>query len=138
MWSPLAGGLLSGKFDPLAPEAGPADARRTAFDFPPVDRNRAAAVIAAAHPIAAAHGVSVAQVSLAWLLTRPVVTSVIIGAKQPAQLDDNLGAVELARVLTAEEIAALDQASQLPGEYPGWMVAYQATGRAPGGERPPA
>jgi aryl-alcohol dehydrogenase-like predicted oxidoreductase len=138
VWSPLAGGLLSGKFDPHAPEAGPAGARRTAFDFPPVDRTRAAAVIAAARPIAAAHGTSVAQVALAWLLTRPAVTSVIIGAKQPAQLADNLGAVALARALTAEDIAALDQASQLPDEYPGWMVAYQTAGRAPGGERPQA
>jgi aryl-alcohol dehydrogenase-like predicted oxidoreductase len=136
VWSPLAGGLLSGKFDPLATETGPADARRTGFDFPPVDRPRAAAVIAAARPIAQAHGVSVARVALAWLLTRETVTSVIVGAKRVDQLDDNLGAVDLARALTPDQIAALDAASTPPTEYPGWMVDYQAAARAPEGDRP--
>ncbi|MDX2234403.1 MAG: aldo/keto reductase [Hyphomonadaceae bacterium] len=138
VWSPLAGGLLSGKFDPLSMGDGPADARRTAFDFPPVDRVRAAAVIAAARPIAAAHQVSVARLALAWLLTRPAVASVIVGAKRVEQLEDNLGAVELAHALTTDQRALLDEASQLPEEYPGWMVAYQAAARTPGGERPNA
>lgn len=138
VWSPLAGGLLSGKFDPMATATGPADARRTAFDFPPVDSARAAAVVAVARPIADAHGVSVARVALAWLLTRPAVTSVIVGAKNVDQLTDNLAAVDLAGALTADQLAALDEASRLPDEYPGWMVAYQATARAPGGDRPNA
>lgn len=136
VWSPLAGGLLSGKFDPLVPEAEPAEARRTGFDFPPVDRGRAARVIAAARPIAETHDVSVARVALAWLLIRPSVTSVIIGARRLDQLEDNLLAVDLARALTTEQIAGLDEASRLPEEYPGWMVAYQAAARGPGGQRP--
>ncbi len=79
--------------------------------------------------IAKAHGVSVAQVALAWLLQRPGVMSVIIGAKSVEQLDDNLAATKL--MLTAEEIATLDEVSALPKEYPGWMLERQGAGRAP-------
>ena len=123
-WSPLAGGLLSGKFD-LENEgaAKPEGARRTSFDFPIVDRARAAACLRAMRPIAEAHGTSVARVALAWTLAQPHVTSVIIGAKDEAQLDDNLAATSL--VLSAEELATLDAASALPPEYPGWMIAWQ-------------
>ena len=81
VWSPLAGGLLSGKFGPGA--NGPEGARRASFDFPPVDQDRAWACVAAMREVAAAHGVSVARVALAWLLAKPHVTSVIIGAKTP-------------------------------------------------------
>ncbi len=123
-WSPLAGGLLSGKFDL---EAGPASkvagARRSDFDFPPVDRTRAAACIRAMRPIADKRDVSVARVALAWLLHQPHVTSVIIGAKDEKQLADNLAATELA--LTPDELATLDAASALPPEYPGWMLSWQ-------------
>ena len=82
-WSPLAGGLLSGKFDIERP--GPEGARRTTFDFPPVDRPRTSAVLHAMRLVAGEQGVSVARIALAWLLTRPFVTSVIIGAKTRAQ-----------------------------------------------------
>src|SRR6476646_159501 len=122
-WSPLAGGLLSGKFDPE--KKGPADARRAQFDFPPVNMERLPRVLAALREVAGAHGVSVARVALAWLLTRPFVTSVIIGAKRPDQLADNLAAAELRPRLTAEQLASLDRASALPLEYPGWMVDFQ-------------
>jgi len=113
-WSPLAGGLLSGKFDPDKP--GPEGARRTAFDFPPVDRERLRRVLTALREISAATGHSVARLALAWQLTRPFVTSVIIGAKTREQLADNIAAsdVELAR----EHVAKLDEASDLPPEYP--------------------
>jgi len=121
-WSPLAGGLLSGKFD-LETDAKVEGARRTGFDFPPVDRTRAAACLRAMRPIAARRETSVARVALAWLLAQPHVTSVIIGAKTDDQLADNIGATELA--LTADELASLDAASALPIEYPGWMVAFQ-------------
>jgi aryl-alcohol dehydrogenase-like predicted oxidoreductase len=123
-WSPLAGGLLSGKFDLESEEKkGPEGARRSTFDFPIVDRARAAACLRVMRPIAAAHDTSVARVALAWLLAKPHVTSVIIGAKDSAQLDDNLAATELA--LTAEELTKLDEVSALPAEYPGWMVSFQ-------------
>jgi aryl-alcohol dehydrogenase-like predicted oxidoreductase len=127
VWSPLAGGLLSGKFGPGAPT--PEGARRTAFDFPPVDTARAWACVAVMREVAAAHGVSVAQVALAWLLAKPQVMSIIIGAKSLAQLEDNLAAADL--VLTADELARLDEVSALPSEYPGWMLERQGSGRRP-------
>jgi aryl-alcohol dehydrogenase-like predicted oxidoreductase len=121
-WSPLAGGLLSGKFDPSKP--GPAGARRTSFDFPPVDRDRLPKVLDALRAVSKAADLSVARVALAWQLTRPFVTSVIIGAKSKEQLADNLAAVDVK--LTADQIATLDAASALPAEYPGWMVEWQS------------
>ena len=127
VWSPLAGGLLSGKFGPGA--TTPNDARRASFDFPPVDRDRAWACVAAMREVGEAHGVSVARVALAWLLAKPWTTSVIIGAKTTAQLDDNLAAVDLR--LTPEEIARLDEVSALAPEYPGWMVERQSALRLP-------
>jgi aryl-alcohol dehydrogenase-like predicted oxidoreductase len=128
VWSPLAGGLLSGKFGPGA-EKEDGGARRASFDFPPVDKDRAWACVAAMREVAEAHGTSVARVALAWVLAKPFVTSVIIGAKRIDQLEDNLAAAELS--LTAEEIAKLDQVSELPREYPGWMVQRQGTDRVP-------
>lgn len=125
VWSPLAGGLLSGKYDG---EGAAADGRRASFDFPPVDRGRLPGVLDALRGVAAAHGAGVAQVALAWLLSRPAVTSVIIGASRPEQLAENLGAAELA--LTPEDLDALDAASALPPEYPGWMLARQGAVRA--------
>jgi aryl-alcohol dehydrogenase-like predicted oxidoreductase len=127
VWSPLAGGLLSGKFGPGS--TAPNDARRANFDFPPVDKDRAWACIAAMREVGETHGVSVARVALAWLLAKPQVMSVIIGAKTVEQLDDNLAAVHL--TLSAEEIARLDAVSDLPAEYPGWMLARQGGLRRP-------
>jgi aryl-alcohol dehydrogenase-like predicted oxidoreductase len=128
VWSPLAGGLLSGKFGPGA--NGPEGARRVSFDFPPVNADRGWACVAAMREVAARHGVSVARVALAWLLAKPHVTSVIIGAKTGEQLADNIAATTL--TLSAEEMAGLDAVSALAAEYPAWMVERQ------GGNRPPA
>jgi aryl-alcohol dehydrogenase-like predicted oxidoreductase len=127
VWSPLAGGLLSGKFGPNT--ATPNGARRTTFDFPPVNLDRAWPCVAAMREVAEAHEVSVARVALAWLLAKPHVMSVIIGAKTVEQLDDNLAAVNL--TLTANEIAKLDAVSALPAEYPGWMFERQGSLRIP-------
>ena len=126
VWSPLAGGLLSGKMG--SDGRSPAGTRRASFDFPIVDMERAFACIEAMRPIAERHAVSVARVALAWLLSRPQVTSVIVGAKTPEQLADNLGASGC--TLAAEELAALEAASALPPEYPGWMIARQGQNRA--------
>ena len=125
VWSPLAGGLLSGKYG--RDGKGEQGSRRVDFDFPPVDRERGYGVIEAMRPIAEAHGVSVARIALAWLLHQPVVTSVIIGAKRPEQLADNLAAVEVR--LDAAQLATLDAASRLPPEYPGWMLERQGSVR---------
>jgi aryl-alcohol dehydrogenase-like predicted oxidoreductase len=126
-WSPLAGGLFSGKFDLEHP--GPQGARRTTFDFPPVDKDRGKGILSALREVAQAAGVPVSRVALAWLLTRPFVTSVIMGARSKEQLSDNLLATDL--VLSPEQTAKLDAASALPAEYPGWMLNRQAEDRAP-------
>ncbi len=125
-WSPLAGGFLTGKFSREG--KNPQDARRSSFDFPPIDRERAFRIIDAAHPIAEAHDASVARVALAWLLHQPAVTSVIIGAKTREQLLDNLASVDLA--LTSQELATLGSVSALPPEYPGWMLERMSAERA--------
>jgi len=127
VWSPLAGGLLSGKFGPGAPN--PEGARRTSFDFPPVNKDRAWACVAAMREIGNKRGVSVARVALAYVLAKPFVASVIIGAKSVAQLDDNLAATSL--TLTPAELATLDAVSALPAEYPGWMFERQGASRVP-------
>ncbi len=127
VWSPLAGGLLSGKFGPGS--NGPEGARRAAFDFPPVNKDRAWACIAAMRDIGEKHGASVARVALAYVLAKPFVMSVIIGAKTMEQLDDNLEAAKL--TLSADEMKRLDDVSALPPEYPGWMVNRQGAERVP-------
>ncbi len=124
VWSPLAGGLLSGKF--TREKRGDNDSRRTTFDFPPVDKERAYDIIDVMASVAKAHGASVARVALAWLLQRKGVMSVIIGAKTIQQLDDNLAAADLTL-----SIATLDEVSALKPEYPGWMLARQSEGRVP-------
>ncbi|MCX2561228.1 aldo/keto reductase [Acetobacter farinalis] len=123
VWSPLAGGLLSGKYHRDGTSIS-GDGRRASFDFPPVDRDRAFAVIDAMRPIADAHGRSVAQIAIAWLLHRKVVTSVIVGAKRPKQLQDNIGATTV--TLSPEDLATLEAVSALSPEYPGWMITRQS------------
>jgi aryl-alcohol dehydrogenase-like predicted oxidoreductase len=125
VWSPLAGGLLSGKFS--RKNQKPEHSRRSEFDFPLVDKERAWQILDAMAPIAEKHDCSPARISIAWLLAKPVVTSVILGAKHLYQLHDNLAAEELK--LTEDEIKVLDEVSALPPEYPGWMLTVQGAGR---------
>jgi len=127
VWSPLAGGLLSGKYKG-ADDKGPSGARRTTFDFPLVDKERAFKCVDAMRPLAQQREVSVAQIALAWILSKPFVSTVIIGAKSMDQLRDNIAASRVQ--LTAEEIKMLDGVSQLPQEYPGWMLTLQGQYRA--------
>lgn len=133
VWSPLAGGLLSGKFS--RENQKPEGSRRSEFDFPIVDKERVWRILDAMAPIAQAHGCSPARISLAWLLTKPVVTSVIIGAKRLDQLEDNIAAVDVH--LAADEIRQLDEVSALPPEYPGWMLPFQNSTRLEPGPIPP-
>jgi aryl-alcohol dehydrogenase-like predicted oxidoreductase len=124
-WSPLAGGFLSGKF---TRHNQPADgSRRLNFDFPPVDQAYAYDIIDSMKGIADELGVTVAQVALAWLLHKPGVTSVIIGAKSTDQLLDNLKAADLA--LTADQMTQLDTVSAKPKPYPAWMIDRQGADR---------
>ena len=124
-WSPLAGGFLSGKFKRDA--QGPEGARRTTFDFPPVDREKAFRIIDVMRPIAERHAASVAGVALAWLLHQSAVTSVIVGARTREQLLDNMAATQVK--LSAEDLTALNQVSTLAPEYPGWMLERMGTDR---------
>lgn len=128
VWSPLAGGFLSGKFT----RDGEGEGRRAGFDFPPVDKQRGFDIIDVLREMAEARGRSVAQLALAWLLHRPVVSTVIIGAKRPDQLADNLGSVEVE--FSVDDLARLDAASRLAPEYPGWMLERQSDYR---GTSPP-
>jgi len=124
VWSPLAGGFLSGKYS-REQQASSAEegSRRLAFDFPPVNKERGFEAIDVMREIGNAKGASVAQVALAWLLHQPQVTSVIVGAKRPDQLADNIAATQLK--LSPDELAKIDAVSALPKEYPGWMLERQ-------------
>ena len=125
VWSPLAGGLLSGKYS--RENQKPEDSRRSAFDFPLVDKERTWRILDVLRPIAKAHNTGVATIALAWVLAKPFVTSVIIGAKRIEQLEQNLAAAGLK--LGEEEMRQLDEVSALPPEYPGWMIPFQNMNR---------
>jgi aryl-alcohol dehydrogenase-like predicted oxidoreductase len=121
VWSPLAGGLLSGKYG--REQHAEEGSRRMTFDFPPVDKEWAWNCIDAMRPMAQSRKVSVAQIALAWLLHQPQVTSVITGAKRPDQLADNIAATQVR--LTSDELRQINEVSGLPSEYPGWMFERQ-------------
>jgi aryl-alcohol dehydrogenase-like predicted oxidoreductase len=124
VWSPLAGGFLSGKY---SRNAETKEGRRVNFDFPPVNKDKAFDIIEVIQPMAHEKQVTVAQIALAWLLHQPVVTSVIIGANKPQQLTDNLKSVDVQ--LTDEDLGKLNEISTLAPEYPGWMIDRQGRDR---------
>jgi aryl-alcohol dehydrogenase-like predicted oxidoreductase len=125
VWSPLAGGLLSGKFS--RENQKPANSRRSEFDFPLVDKERVWNILDVINPIAKEHKCSAARIALAWLLAKSAVTSVIIGAKTIEQLEDNIASVDIK--LSDFQMSALDEVSTLPPEYPGWMIPFQTSDR---------
>ncbi len=127
VWSPLAGGLLSGKY--RSNQAAPEGTRHLAdWGEPPVrDENALYDVVDVLVDIAEARGVSAAQIALAWLIARPQVTSVIVGARNDTQLQDNLQAADI--TLTTEETEKLNAVSQLPLLYPYWHQAQTASDR---------
>ncbi len=124
-WSPLAGGFLSGKYSRDIAKAG--GSRRDNFDFPPVNKEKAYDIIDVMAEIAKQHDISVARIALAWVNQQPGVTSVIIGAKTVAQLEDNIAATTF--TLSADELNRLDVVSALTKEYPQWMVERQGNDR---------
>ncbi len=127
VWSPLAGGLLSGKY--RRDEPWPQGARQlTEWGEPPIhDENRLYDTVEALLEVAQAHNVSASAVALAWLLGRPAVSTVIIGARTDEQLADNLGASEL--TLAPEELQRLDEVSAQPLIYPYWHQRNTASDR---------
>ncbi len=131
-WSPLAGGLLSGKVTREGADPESRRGRRGATkQFPPVDEERAFNIIDVLGEIASRRDATSAQVALAWLMSRPVVTSVIVGAKRVDQLIDNIGAMDVA--LDDDDLAMLDRVSAEPPRYPNWMLTYNAASRVPAG-----
>ena len=126
VWSPLGGGWLSGKYTRNSqPESG---RQVSGFREPPItDWNRLWDIVDVINDVAGAHGVSGAQVSLAWLLQRPLVASVIVGGRNFGQFEDNLKATDLK--LDADEVARLDKVSQPPLIYPYWHQSFTATDR---------
>jgi aryl-alcohol dehydrogenase-like predicted oxidoreductase len=123
VWSPLAGGLLSGKYKLNDAGEIEGEGRRAGFDFPPVNLKRAVPLVAAMQDMAEKRGVSVAGIALAWLLHQDVVSTVIVGAKRADQLEQNLASSDIE--LSAEDLAKLADLSALPREYPGWMFDMQ-------------
>jgi aryl-alcohol dehydrogenase-like predicted oxidoreductase len=118
VWSPLASGFLSGKY--TRQNLTDTDNRLSGFDIMPFDKERGFALVERMREMAAARGASVAQLAIAWLLAKPGVTSVILGASKPHQLADNLGAA--AMTLSAEEVAALDALTTPEEVYPNWFM----------------
>ena len=131
IWSPLAGGFLSGKVSRDTEVA--AGTRRASFDFPPLNKPRAFDCIDAMRIIAAEHDATVAQVALAWILAKTFVSTIIIGARTADQLHDNIASTKLK--LTKANLTTLNTISALPAEYPGWMLSRQAEYRLPPAER---
>jgi aryl-alcohol dehydrogenase-like predicted oxidoreductase len=127
IWSPLAGGLLSGKY--RRGEAPPEGSRHASeWDEPPVyDEDKLYDTVDVLVSIASDHDVSPARVALAWLLTRPGITTVIVGARTDEQLADNLAAAELS--LSEEEVRRLEEVSRPPLLYPFWHQRKTANDR---------
>lgn len=120
VWSPLAGGFLSGKYTRAKPK-GDGAGRLAGFDFLPYDRERAYQLIDLLTSTGSKHRASPAQISLAWLLTRPAVASLLVGASSVKQLEENLGAADI--TLDAEDLKVLDEATRPILPYPNWFTA---------------
>ncbi len=120
-WSPLSGGFLTGKY--RRDQESPAGARRSGFNFPPIDEEHGYDAVEALDALAKEKGATIPQLGLAWLLAQPGVTSVIIGANKMAQLEDNLKAVEVQ--LSTAEVERLSMTTQPATLYPQWMVERQ-------------
>ena len=119
VWSPLAGGFLAGKYSRDNPPPG-GSRFADAGQFVPFDREMGYHVVDALKEVAARHGASPAQVAIAWVLSRPAVSSVIVAARKAEQLEDNIRAVELR--LSDDDVRQLDAASDPGIPYPKWMV----------------
>jgi len=121
VWSPLAGGFLSGKF--RRDQTGPENSRRSGFDFPPIDKELGYDVVEALGTLAKTKGKTIAQLALGWLLAQDGVSTVILGAKKLEQLYDNLGAIDVS--FTKDELASLNTLTRFSQRYPQWMLERQ-------------
>jgi aryl-alcohol dehydrogenase-like predicted oxidoreductase len=125
VWSPLAGGLLSGKYALAEDDKTHGEGRRAKLDFPRVDKRLAFDLVEAMRPMAESRGVAVSAIAIAWLLHQEVVSTVIVGARREDQLAENLAASDVE--LSADELARLDAIGAPEPEYPGWAIASQTT-----------
>jgi aryl-alcohol dehydrogenase-like predicted oxidoreductase len=119
VWSPLAGGFLSGRYTRQDPSGG--KGRLATFDFIPFDKEKGYDLVDKLKKIAERHGSSVAQVSLAWMLSKPFVTSILLGASKLSQLEDNLGVLKLS--LSSEELGVIEKLTAPAPIYPSWFQA---------------
>ncbi len=126
-WSPLAGGFLGGRYTRDNDKVE--GSRRTTFDFPPINKDKAYDIIDVITEVGKQYDASPAAIALAWVRLQKGVTSTIIGAKTVDQLNDNIKSTEI--VLSADDLEKIDEVSALPKEYPGWMVERQALNREP-------
>jgi len=117
VWSPLAGGFLTGRYTRQNPTGG--QGRIAGFDFLPTDKEKGYDLIDKMKAISARHNASVAQIALAWLLAKPHVASILLGASTDSQLEDNLGGLDVK--LTDAEMKELDEFTAPPEMYPNWF-----------------
>ena len=122
VWSPLAGGFLTGKYR-REDEEEPEDARRSGFNFPPVDKEQGYDLVDALGEMAESKGSTIPRLALGWLLEQEGVSSIIVGAKKMDQLEDNLGAVDVS--FTDSELERIDQLTKPEPQYPQWMIQFQ-------------
>ncbi|MCF6140810.1 aldo/keto reductase [Flavobacterium sp. K77] len=127
VWSPLSGGLLTGKYQRNGQKD---EGRLNSFPFPPFHEQRAYDVLDVLVPMAAEKNTSIAQLALAWVMQQPAVSTVIIGATKPHQLQDNLGATNV--IFTPDELIQLSKVSDLPVEYPGNVLDIMTLDRRSG------
>jgi aryl-alcohol dehydrogenase-like predicted oxidoreductase len=120
VWSPLASGFLSGRYTRQDPTGG--KGRLTGFDILPIDKEKGYDLIDRLREIANEHRATVAQVALAWLLAKPYVSTILVGASKLAQLDDNLGAANVH--LSLDEVSKLDELTAPTPLYPNWFQSF--------------
>jgi aryl-alcohol dehydrogenase-like predicted oxidoreductase len=120
VWSPLASGFLSGRYTRQDPTGG--KGRLTGFDILPIDKEKGYDLIDRIREIANGHRATVAQIALAWLLAKPYVSTILVGASKLAQLDDNLGAANVH--LSLDEVSKLDELTAPAPVYPNWFQSF--------------
>lgn len=122
VWSPLAGGFITGKY--RREQELPEGSRRSHFDFPPIDKEKGFDLIESLDILAKEKNTTIPRLAISWLLQQKGITSVIVGAKKMTQLEDNLAATQI--TWTDEDMKLLQQVTTVPQVYPNWMLSRMA------------